>query len=107
MSRDPPLETRLPMPDPLPQTDEGARPDTGRARSSGSRAVAKRIANALAMLAALPCVLAFRAAGVALGAGQAFPGWSQALALVPGLGGVYLRRAFYRSVIQRCGEDAY
>ena len=41
-----------------------------------------------------------------LGPEQAFPGWSQALSLVPGLSGIYLRRAFYRWVFPRCAADA-
>jgi virginiamycin A acetyltransferase len=94
------------MPHTLPQLEEDERRPHGRARTSGSRAFAKGVANGLAMLAALPCVVAFRASCVMLGSGQAFPGWSEALALVPGLGGVYIRRAFYRASLPRCGEDA-
>jgi virginiamycin A acetyltransferase len=35
-----------------------------------------------------------------------FAGWSQAFSLIPGLRGIYLRRAFYRRVLPRCGEGA-
>jgi virginiamycin A acetyltransferase len=66
----------------------------------------KAIANGTAALLALPCVLAFRVGSLVLGADKAFPGWSQALSLIPGLSGVYLRRAFYRGVLPRCGADA-
>jgi acetyltransferase-like isoleucine patch superfamily enzyme len=41
-----------------------------------------------------------------LGSGRAFPGWSQAMSLFPGLTGQYLRRAFYRWVLPRCGEGS-
>src|SRR5262249_48692162 len=34
-------------------------------------------------------------------------GWSQLFSLVPGLTGVYLRRAFYRLILLRCGEGAF
>jgi acetyltransferase-like isoleucine patch superfamily enzyme len=66
----------------------------------------KACANALALLCVLPCYLVFRLGGLVLGREKTFPGWSQALALVPGLCGVYLRRAFYRLVFPRCAADA-
>ncbi len=63
----------------------------------------KTVANAGALLLALPLYLVWRLSGLLLGTEKAFPGWSQALSLVPGLTGVYLRRAFYRLVLPRCG----
>lgn len=42
-----------------------------------------------------------------LGAERVFPGWSQAFSLLPGLGGAYLRRAFYRLVLPECGDGAH
>jgi virginiamycin A acetyltransferase len=66
----------------------------------------KAVVNALAAAAVLPCVLLWRAGRPVLGPVQAFQGWSQALSLVPGLTGVYLRRAFYRRVFPACGADA-
>lgn len=36
-----------------------------------------------------------------------FTFWSQALALVPGLPGVFLRRAFYRATLQQCGRSFF
>ena len=68
--------------------------------------VLKALADALAALLVLPAVLLFRIGRLALGPERAFPGWSQALSLVPGLTGVYLRRAFYRRVFPRCAADA-
>jgi virginiamycin A acetyltransferase len=66
----------------------------------------KTLANALALLLVLPGYLIYRLAALALGKQKAFPGWSQAWSLVPGLCGVYLRRAFYRLVLPRCGQGA-
>jgi acetyltransferase-like isoleucine patch superfamily enzyme len=66
----------------------------------------KAAANGLGLLLVLPCVLAFRAGSLAAGRQKAFAGWSQAFSLVPGLCGVYLRRAFYRLVFPRCAADA-
>jgi acetyltransferase-like isoleucine patch superfamily enzyme len=66
----------------------------------------KAVANTLALLLVLPCYLAFRLGGLVLGRQKAFPGWSQAFSLLPGLTGVYLRAAFYRLVFPRCGRDA-
>jgi acetyltransferase-like isoleucine patch superfamily enzyme len=66
----------------------------------------KSTMNGLALLLILPCYLCFRLGTPVMGRQKAFPGWSQALALVPGLGGVYLRRAFYRLVLPRCDADA-
>ena len=47
--------------------------------------------------------MCYRFAARAIGAEKAFPGWSQAFALIPGLTGTYLRWAFYRLVLPRCG----
>lgn len=70
------------------------------------KALLKAVANALATLLVLPAFLLYQLGKLALGAEQAFPGWSQAFSLVPGLTGVYLRRAFYRLALPRCGHDA-
>jgi acetyltransferase-like isoleucine patch superfamily enzyme len=66
----------------------------------------KSLVNGLAVLLVLPCWVGFLIGGVALGRVKAFPGWSQALSLIPGLPGVFLRRAFYRLVFPRCDRDA-
>jgi acetyltransferase-like isoleucine patch superfamily enzyme len=62
----------------------------------------KAAADLAAALIVLPAVLAYRVGRAAFGADKAFPGWSQAFALIPGLSGAYLRRAFYRRVLSRC-----
>jgi virginiamycin A acetyltransferase len=69
------------------------------------KSIAKIGAEALATLLVLPALLLYLAGAVVLGRGRAFPGWSQAFSLVPGLSGAYLRRAFYRLVLPRCGRD--
>jgi acetyltransferase-like isoleucine patch superfamily enzyme len=70
------------------------------------KSLAKSLANALALILVLPCYLAFGGMSLLAGKDRAFPGWSQALSLIPGLPGVYLRRAFYRLVLPRCSADA-
>lgn len=67
----------------------------------------KALANFLALLLALPCFLAYCACRMVLGPARAFPGWSQALSLLPGHSGVYVRRAFYRLVLPRCSADSW
>jgi acetyltransferase-like isoleucine patch superfamily enzyme len=66
----------------------------------------KVAAGAGALALVLPAFLLYRLGAVVLGREKAFPGWSQAFALLPGLTGVLLRRAFYRLVLSRCGADA-
>ena len=66
----------------------------------------KGAADAAALLLVWPAVAGYRLGVLVLGPARAFPGWSQAFSLVPGLTGVYLRRAFYRRVFPACGPDA-
>jgi acetyltransferase-like isoleucine patch superfamily enzyme len=66
------------------------------------KTILKAVADGVALLLVLPAALIYRLGRAALGAAKAFPGWSQAFALFPGLTGVYLRRAFYRLVLPRC-----
>jgi acetyltransferase-like isoleucine patch superfamily enzyme len=67
---------------------------------------AKLLASTLALLLVLPAFLLYRLGALVLGPTRAFPGWSQAFSLLPGLLGVYLRRAFYSLVLPRCEEGA-
>jgi acetyltransferase-like isoleucine patch superfamily enzyme len=62
----------------------------------------KAVADGVALLLVLPAATLYWLGRAALGADRAFPGWSQAFAVFPGLTGVYLRRAFYRLVLSRC-----
>jgi acetyltransferase-like isoleucine patch superfamily enzyme len=66
------------------------------------KAFVKSLSNGLALLLVLPAFFCYSLAAWAIGAEKAFPGWSQVFALIPGLTGVYLRRAFYRLVLPRC-----
>jgi acetyltransferase-like isoleucine patch superfamily enzyme len=70
------------------------------------KAFLKSIGNALAVLLVLPAYTLYRMAALVLGAERAFPGWSQLFSLLPGLTGSYLRRAFYRLALPRCGSGA-
>jgi acetyltransferase-like isoleucine patch superfamily enzyme len=65
----------------------------------------KGLANAIALLLVLPAFVLYRLAILVLGREKAFPGWSQTFSLLPGLTGVYLRRAFYRLTLRRCAAD--
>lgn len=66
----------------------------------------KGLANAAALTLVLVPVGLYWLGSLALGKTRAFSGWSQTMALIPGLSGVYLRRAFYKLVLRRCGADA-
>jgi virginiamycin A acetyltransferase len=68
--------------------------------------VLKALLSSSALVLVLPGFMAFRLASLFMGPEKAFPGWSQAFSLVPGLVGVYLRRAFYRLVLPQCSADA-
>jgi acetyltransferase-like isoleucine patch superfamily enzyme len=68
---------------------------------------AKAAANGVALVLVLPVFLLYRLGALLLGTGRAFPGWSQAFSLLPGLTGVYLRRAFYRLALSHCGAGAW
>jgi virginiamycin A acetyltransferase len=67
---------------------------------------AKILAMALAYLCVAPTVGLYWVSGVAAPGNHAFAGWSQLYSLFPGLTGVYLRRAFYRLVLPRCGRGS-
>jgi acetyltransferase-like isoleucine patch superfamily enzyme len=66
----------------------------------------KSAASGLATLLVLPVVMLYHVGKLLLGAEKAFPGWSQGLSLLPGLSGMYLRRAFYRLTLSRCGATS-
>lgn len=66
----------------------------------------KTLANVLAGILVAPCVALYWVGSAVMGRQKAFAGWSQGLALWPGLSGVYLRRAFYRFVLPKVGADA-
>jgi virginiamycin A acetyltransferase len=68
------------------------------------KTIVKSIADGTALLLVLPAAFIYRLGLAVLGPDKAFPGWSQAFALLPGLTGVYLRRAFYRLTLPRCSS---
>ena len=65
-----------------------------------------RLIDGLAMVAVSPAYLLYCLGRSTLGPARSFPGWSQAFALIPGLAGVLLRRAFYRLTLAECSPDA-
>jgi acetyltransferase-like isoleucine patch superfamily enzyme len=67
----------------------------------------KTSANAAATILVLPAFLLYQLGRLILGAQRVFPGWSQAMSLVPGMTGAYMRRAFYRLILPRCGKDCW
>ena len=68
----------------------------------------KGVSNGAAKAMVAPLVAAMRGEQAVLGPGRAdgvFQAYSQAVSMVPGLGGEYLRRAFFALSLPRCGED--
>ncbi len=65
----------------------------------------KPIVRFFVCLTIFPVVLAYRFCATIVGSERAFPGFSQGMALLPGMTGVYCRYAFYKSVFPRVGED--
>ena len=70
------------------------------------RELAKTAARTLAAIVVTPLLASYAIRRVFLGPNQALEGSSQALALVPGLPGDYLRRAFLARVLARCSPSA-
>lgn len=70
------------------------------------KTAAKRLARALAIVAVAPALASFAIRSVILGRDRALMGSSQALALIPGVLGQYLRTAFLRFSIARCHPSA-
>lgn len=66
----------------------------------------KGLARLVAAVLILPAVASFVIRRAALGGDRALEGSTQALALLPGLPGEYLRRAFLRFALARCDATA-
>jgi virginiamycin A acetyltransferase len=66
----------------------------------------KRVARFLFRLIAIPAVLSFHIRSLFLGRQRAFQSSTQALAVIPGLPGQYMRRAFLRAVAAGCDDEA-
>ena len=65
----------------------------------------KGVVNVAAALLVLPLVVACKTSIRLLGEDRGFVGYCQCAALIPGLSGQYLRRAFLRRVVRECGDD--
>jgi acetyltransferase-like isoleucine patch superfamily enzyme len=66
----------------------------------------KRAARGLALMLVMPALLSFAIRRLIVGRDRALTSSSQALALVPGLLGSYLRRAFLSRVLAGCAPSA-
>lgn len=66
----------------------------------------KAVARAGAAIAVIPALCSFYLRGLLLGRDRALHGSTEALSLVPGLLGQYLRRAFLARTIARCAPSA-
>jgi virginiamycin A acetyltransferase len=70
------------------------------------KAAVKALARGAAFLAALPALASYGVRSRLLGPDRALEGSSQALGLLPGLLGQYVRRAFYARVLAECHRTA-
>jgi virginiamycin A acetyltransferase len=71
-----------------------------------TRDLLKKTARGAALVAVSPCLLSFAIRRRVLGADRALQSSSQALSLVPGLAGQYLRRAFLSVALESCAATA-
>ncbi len=69
--------------------------------------ILKSTVSCIAILFVAPIFLGYLVGRMILGSDRAFPGFSQGMALLPGLSGIYLRRAFYRLVLPRCEPGCF
>lgn len=69
------------------------------------RNLAKAIAHVVASVLVMPALLSFRVRVALIGANRALEGSSQAFAVLPGMSGVFLRRAFLMRVLANCHES--
>ena len=67
---------------------------------------AKAVLHGLATVAILPAVLLYWLSAACIGKDRALEGSSQTFALLPGLPGIFLRRAFLARVLTRCHSSA-
>jgi virginiamycin A acetyltransferase len=73
---------------------------------TGVKALAKRIVHLIATIAALPVLLSYYIGSWLLGPNRALESATQTLAILPGLSGMFVRRAFLSCVLQRCHPSA-
>ncbi|WP_171189526.1 acyltransferase [Alienimonas chondri] len=67
----------------------------------------KRSIDLVASAVTVPAWAAYRTSAAVVGAERAFPGFAQLFALLPGLTGTTLRRAFFRQTLRACGRDVH
>lgn len=70
------------------------------------RETVKAVARAAAIVAVLPAIVSFRIRSLVLGRNRALEGSSQALAILPGILGQYLRRGFLSQALDYCAPTA-
>lgn len=70
------------------------------------REIAKSICRLLALIAVSPLLLSYWCWSLILGKDRALEGSSQTLSLLPGIIGVYLRRAFLMRILAHCDKTA-
>lgn len=75
-------------------------------RPTPAKGTAKAVARVFATVLVAPLVVWYLLASVAMGPDRALEGSTQALALLPGLAGNYLRRAFLARVLARCDRSS-
>lgn len=71
------------------------------------KSLLKLIGEIVATLLVLPAAGLYFVGVLFIGRERAFPGWSQLFSLFTGISGAYLRRAFYRLVLARCGAGSW
>lgn len=67
----------------------------------------KSMLNIFATILVIPLYLAYFICSFCCEQRASFPFYSQSLSLIPGLFGVYLRRAFYRLALTDCSDDVW
>jgi acetyltransferase-like isoleucine patch superfamily enzyme len=71
-----------------------------------TREIVKSVATGLAALAALPALISFSLRSALIGRDRALEGSTQALSLIPGIPGQYVRRTFLGRALARCHHSA-
>jgi virginiamycin A acetyltransferase len=69
------------------------------------KTILKALATGMTSVLVLPAYMLYRMGAFVVGTERVFPAWSQTFSIIPGLTGEYLRRAFYRLALARCGTN--
>jgi acetyltransferase-like isoleucine patch superfamily enzyme len=67
----------------------------------------KKLLDGFCLVIVAPAWLLYWLGSLVAGTRRVFPGWAQFFSLLPGVIGVFLRRAFFRLTIARCEGDAW